>query len=195
MGFLALIDDHILKIFTDLSHGFQKLTGRTNYFLAKIALVITLVWVVVRIGNFFVPVLVIKTDFVELVALGVLSLFLLLLFVECDRAEAHALRAAKSKYFFGPFLHEKWFRVFFMVVLTLIFILFPSVVLHGIFHPKVAWYFEIIDLVGILAYTAFLYLINVDPLPPTKSKAKAKRSWREVIAACVGWPTPKGAQT
>src|SRR3989344_4942120 len=168
--FLVMIDDLYLKFFTVFSHWFQRLTGRTNFFLAKIAAAVVLAQVAVSIGNYFSPVLSVKTDLFGLVMSGIATLILLMYFVGCDEAEARAFRGNNSKYLISPLVHERWFRL-----LSLIFVLFtspfiPHFIFKALTQNSKTWYFEMIDLLGAPAFTAFLYLVNVDPMLPQKSK-------------------------
>ncbi|MDP3697218.1 MAG: hypothetical protein Q8R55_04290 [Candidatus Taylorbacteria bacterium] len=56
MNFLQRIDALILSLFTKVSHKFQILTGRTNYFLAHCCLTLVALSVSVTILGFFFPI-------------------------------------------------------------------------------------------------------------------------------------------
>ena len=66
MNFLERIDALILSFFTKISHKFQRLTGKTNFFLANIFLTLLAMFVAENVINFWFPILKTKTNIVYL---------------------------------------------------------------------------------------------------------------------------------
>ncbi|TSC74567.1 MAG: hypothetical protein G01um101444_253 [Parcubacteria group bacterium Gr01-1014_44] len=80
MNVLEWIDAKILSFFTKISHKFQRLTGRTNFFLANICLTVLAMQVVLRIVNYWFPVITQETTGFDL-----LFSFLLACFISSDK--------------------------------------------------------------------------------------------------------------
>jgi hypothetical protein len=175
--FLEPTDSLILKLFTNISHKFQRLTGKTNFFLAKIATVIVGSAIFMDLINYWLHVFEPPPSLISVIINGGMLVWMFLLMSVCDIAEQNALSSERTKTDFGSLTREPWFRLLLAFNVFMIMIMLPR------FYPvltKTQFIAMLIRSLGYIAMVSFCYLINVDPLPPSKSKIK---EWIESFAA------------
>ena len=169
------LDTAILARFTKFSHWFQRLTGRTNFFLARICLMVLALSVLVGIVNFWFPVLTHKTSS--------LSLFFNILWTVLISVDNKKIGEADDRAGVDDTPAKMIFFIRCPGFARVLFILFVFVGLAGTYgvliDPKykaVVRVFEILHNSFGAAIVCYYYLIDVTPLPPGKSKV---RQWIE----------------
>ena len=170
------LDKKILALVTRICHKFQRITGRTNFFLAKLALFLVWMSIAVSTANFWLPLLHRKTDLFSLFLYVMISIGLLVDLKNCDKAEGQALEESKAKVNFDS-LSSSWLWRVLWLVIALWDIAFNLPTSIG--DSKGFLVFKCIYFLFCPGFTAFYYLINVEPLPPAKSKV---REWIEAFA-------------
>ncbi len=170
------IDAKILALVTRLSHAFQRLTGRTNFFLAKIALFAIWTSITVQIANYWLPLLNIKTDLIFVLILAFIAYTLFRDLARCDTAEEQVLEENKTKINFF-YTSGSWvWRIFWIAFTCFDLIVWMP---NAIREPKGFLIFKVIYFLYTPGFAAFYYLIEVNPLPPAKSTI---RVWVESFA-------------
>lgn len=176
MNFLEKLDNKILSFFTKISHKFQLLTGRTNFFLANICLTALALNAVLKIINYLFPILIMRTS-----GLDLLVMFLFVYLISNDKQKlkkadetAFDSNGAHSKTRFDLNSNCAW-RLIFLVtaILTLPVMCLIAV---GVEPVKTGRLFEIIGDSFAITITCYFYFTEVIPLPPGKSKV---REWLE----------------
>lgn len=161
---LEKLDNFILAGCTKFSHWFQRLTGRTNYFLAKIGLILTVASISVSVISYVLPILPIKRPLWFVFLLGLIAIFEIGRMTKLDKAEKNAMSSAEqTKPFFnntGKVDRMIWFFLsgWSIIVTSTVTPISVFVIIDSCFFP-----------VGLLI---FHYFIEVNPLPPCKSKIK-----------------------
>lgn len=184
MNPLKTIDNFILGGFTKFAHAFQILTGKTNFFLAKIGTTMAALEVGIHAVNYFYPTLLgEKTNGL----LFILYLWLLsILFrdtLNLDKAEKNA-STSSEKVMIDRITNRgtpayRLILVFLSLDATirLVVSLLDKTTAHPIhtFTSPLFFYGLII----------FYYFTAVDPLPPAKSKV---RQWFEKLSLASAKP-------
>ncbi|MEK7560169.1 MAG: hypothetical protein AAB522_02625 [Patescibacteria group bacterium] len=183
MDILERVDGKILEFFTKISHKFQRLTGRTNFFLARLCLSGMAIGLLLSVISYWIPLLHRKTNlfwvFVEIFVVLRLTF------------DVKELEKAEEQNFFGevtqkPILrllpvHNHIFRVFVFAANIFLTGIVLLAVATGIFETATTTFFTIIDHVLTWpAATCFCYFAVVTPMPPGKSKI---REWVENFAS------------
>lgn len=182
MRFILAIDGTFLKFFNKIARAFARLTGKSNFFLAK-----TMMWVVIISAmtttiNYWLPILARKTNpFVVAVYGGAALLFLADLY-RCDQAETATMNDKQTR-IFSPVIYSPIFRftTVFLSVITAPAAILDIVSSAGIMLAK------ILDNSYMPAFTAFLYFASLDPPQMGKSKV---REWAEGFANLFRKPEP-----
>lgn len=182
---LEELDKNLLERFTKFCHWFQRMTGRTNFFLAKIVVWLLACSTIVSVVNYYYRVLVNETDLLSCV----ISIILTPLFLRdaylCDKSEGDSLSTTKAKRRYTA--DFEWLRKYLVFLIIFIVPAMISNLMESHFNPLQflkEFYFWGIFL--------FSYLANVDPLPPGKSKV---REFAEsLIARFQGNPQTVGAK-
>jgi hypothetical protein len=152
------IDEYLLARCARFSHWFQRLTGRTNFFIAKVGTMITGMSVLVSLINYWIPLSKLPTSFFHWVP----SLFLLWVMAKesknCAENEKRlysdrALRQMMPK-------NSVWIRM-----AALYF-----TILLGVFMVRYHSFFEILRYSTGIGVSVFFYFIAVTPLPPGHNK-------------------------
>lgn len=178
MNICEQVDDEILSFFTKISHKFQRLTGRTNFFLAKCCISVFGIGLLLHIANYWFHFLNHKTKWTDFIFL-ILVPFLLLDTKALDEVEEKKFSSEAAQ---KPFLYTCWhgylLRLF---ALAIAFLMLGLIILTVIdMVPIKSKLFEIIDTVsGWPAIACYNYFSIVVPLPPGKSKI---REWIENFA-------------
>lgn len=177
MNICEQIDDKILLFFTKISHKFQRLTGRTNFFLAKCCISVLAIGLLLHAANYWFPLLSHETSlfsfFFQIFVVIIISLDVNRL----DKAEKESFysEVAQKRYFvFG----EHYYKWRLLVVALALFSLFCIYLIAiGILPAKTSKFFEIIcEFAFWPMLTCYDYLTIIMPLPPGKSKI---REWIE----------------
>lgn len=162
------LDEKILSFFTKVSHRFQILTGRTNYFLAKICMFVAGAGATLQILNYFHQILAHRTPlFLVVVYVGVIG-YAVYRTLECDTFENDVLN--RERISVDIFSAEVALRVFF----AFFTILSVPVVINEIFSARgiLQTLLEIVDAFYVPSVFAYWYLMSVTPLPPAQGKIK-----------------------
>lgn len=174
MRIILAIDGALLKFFGKIARAFARLTGRSNFFLAKCMMIIVVVGFIIATLNYWFPILGRKTNPITagVMAFGVFTSFSYY-FPLCDRAEETTSYGVKM---FNPLLYSPFFRIA---------IVFGGVIDISIYVSSVIFANEfllakLIDGVMGPAYAAFLYFVALDPPRVDKSKI---REWAEGFAS------------
>ena len=186
MFVLHWIDGKILAACTKFSHWFQRLTGRTNFFLAKIGVFVTAFSTLVETINYFTNFLWFKTTLGFLLILLLLNLFLISDAIRCDEAENKSLTSEERTDFFRGRADR------FNRILWLLFSLYYWTIwfpMNIVAHPK---HVDVLH-IGMNAaanvfspgLAIFYYFICVVPLPPGKSRVK---EWLEKFRLAFNKP-------
>lgn len=178
---LTWIDDYLLSFFTKLSHKFQKLTGKTNYFLARICLIGILVSTVISCLNYWFPLLA-EDAYQNIPMAPVIMTPILLITVanqmyKCDEEDKNLLLRSDIKT--RPFSEVSTFgsRMFFGILAIFDLLGFYKILFldeSGVLIFKLMHNFFTV-------YVFFyLYFVIINPLPPGKSKVQ---EWVESFSA------------
>lgn len=177
MILVIVVDNFVLSFFTKISHKFYKLTGRTNFFLAKLAMCLAVASIMIPIIGFWFPLLSSKLSVIAVIIFVFVSLILLRDMYNCDRAEANIFSSSRTK-FFGSFSYSPNWRI-----LWLIFAIFDVIKIFIIFFissNQGIFLFKILNEMFGIDIMLFNYFISVDPPTPGKSKI---REWAESFSA------------
>lgn len=172
MDFLQRIDAKILSFFTKISHKFQIMTGRTNFFLSNIFLTLFALNVTENIINYWFNILTRKTNIVSLL----FSLFFVVL-ISRDKIN---LKKADDTLFDSDGLSAKpRFSLSSNHIVRLIMLAFACLsiisiylIVIGVPPAKISRVFEIFHEMFPMILVCYYYFIEVTPLPPGKSKIK-----------------------
>lgn len=93
------LDDALLLFFTKISHRFQRLTGRTNFFLAKLCLYACIIGLLINIASYWVPLIVFKINLLEFIIAVLFVIFLIFQIDFCDKSEETVFSGKKVKIF------------------------------------------------------------------------------------------------
>lgn len=179
---LDRVDGAILKIFTKISHRFQRLTGKTNFFLAKCCMMINAIIILMYILNYWFPLLSFKTPMFSTLVNVVVTALMFLIMSDCDTANNAALCEKKAKVNFGLFDYLVT-RLFLFINLFTV----PWEIQHALSVPQGIIVCNILAATSAIWWYMFAYFIAVHPLPPAKSKI---REWIESFAAGFAKPIP-----
>lgn len=176
MRLVITVDTILLSFFTKISHKFYWLTGKTNFFLAKIAICILVASSMTVVFNYWFPLMLgYSVPLPFIIFYTIISISLLKKMNLCDKAENFIFNNDRVKVF-HPMDYSLPTRFLWIcgtiLVIFLLFVITTSS--DGYFIFKALAY----------AYTpttmAFYYFIAVDPPAPGKSKI---REWAESFSA------------
>lgn len=173
MNVFERIDTKILSLFTKFSHKIQIITGKTNFFLARLVIIIMGISVVFFVLNIFTPLSSTRADPLLGGLAGVFWIYAVSKdWNKLEQAENDSLSEvpAKTRFFI------KGEDCFSRILWGFFSILFSRPLVNGILHPKIHWVIEIILHSFLFMITIYVYLTSVTPLPPGKSKV---RQWLE----------------
>ena len=177
---MKTLDAWILALCTKFAHAFQRLTGESNYFLAKIGLMISSLHMVIEIINFFYPVLLAeKTSLSGF--LFELVLLVSVFSVAYDLDNTDESQQLSSERVIDPSLPSIFDKYGWAVRLFFAFFFVFDVV--NVFFQVKHSHWGILEIVHFVAFsfgiTAFQYFVVVEPLRPGKSKIK---QWIEKLS-------------
>lgn len=166
MNIVETLDSVILKFFTKISHRIQIVTGKTNFFLAKIALCVMIIDLMIVILNYWLSLLEKQTDLVVFVFETFALLMYILITMICDQAEQSAQLDNPTKFPFEPT------PILRLIILFSACILIIPMDIKNVTTLQGAFIFKFYRLLADIAFVAYIYLISVHPLPPGKSKIR-----------------------
>lgn len=178
MKVFVRIDEVILSFFTKISHWWQRLTGLTNYWLAKCALMVVSISLLVRILNYWHPLLSHKTELGLLAIAGFLIIGCCICIMIIDEADTQAQNSDTQAMPVNVTMRGETFWRIWFVFLTLTAIAQLPV---DLLKTK-SIILELVNGCLCPSMACFLYFAAVNPLPPAKSKV---REWIESFR-----PTP-----
>ena len=98
MDLIVRLDKIILSFFTKLAHSFQRLTGRTNYFLAKVFLFVLMTCVVIDVANYWFLFLgKYRTSILSLIFSSLLVWYFMDTIYNCDKADEGLFSESNSR--------------------------------------------------------------------------------------------------
>lgn len=174
MEIVEKLDSAVLTFFTNISHRIQVVTGKTNFFLVKAALYIISIDIMISTLNYWFPLLERPTHPFMIIINFLCFCGFIFLMTECDKAEQSAQSDNPTKFIieFPPVVRL-------VILFSLGSLTIPSDIVT-LMTPNGIFAFKFCRLLGTIAYIAFVYLVNVHPLPPGKSKIQ---EWMESFAA------------
>ena len=171
---LEKIDSAILAVCAKFSHRLQRMTGLTNYFVAKIGVACSAFNIIVATMNHFYQLLSYTTSAAILWIFGIVLCTLVRDSFNCSKAEEQLWsgRNAKPARLLQYISRGKFWRLLWISL----FILDVDRLWHTLPRARY-WLPEIVAQTFFsLGFALFYYFIAVDPLPPGKSKV---REWLE----------------
>lgn len=172
MNIVEKMDGVILKFFTFISHKFQRLTGRTNFFLAKFGVALTFMCVLIHIFNYYKQVLSVKSSLfgviVDFVFVFYLTKALVALEEEDRRCQQSGEVKTKDRFLLALFFTSSLGRLLWSTLGILDLLRFY----YTEFGPQVVLSMEIVNNLYCISIAVTSYFIAVEPLPPGKSKVR-----------------------
>lgn len=169
---LEKMDNKILSYIEKFCHKFQKLTGRTNFFIAKIVAYFMLASLLCNNINFYTKILVDDTPIFAFITNGILSLLIFFDLYQYDLAERDKFRQVKQYRIFimgsDGTLGNRFMLLIRILYFVFAIIAFPRLIKNlSISNYK---FFEIISYLYEIEFILLSYLISITPLPPSKSQ-------------------------
>lgn len=162
------IDAFVIRWFTRVAHAVQRRTGITNFWLARIALMVNCAAVAVMFISFFIPVLPRRANVVEVLMLVYVAIGNTRLLRKLERMDERARKdtSARSVIDLGSWGTMSW-RLFWLFVSALDVGAILAVVIVAIKGQHAnTWPFELVRNMWSPALFVVSYLIAVTPLPP-----------------------------
>lgn len=175
--YLEILDERILALFTKFSHWFQRLTGRTNYFLAKVFLFVAVYCQLLVILNYWFRILTAPSNLVDIVLGSLLICTAAENAITADKAESHLFSEHETKPYIGVFV-DKYVRIF-AIAITIFGLATGAFLWSEVVQKRSLLLDTIVGLWWVYCLSA-IYFASVDPLPPGKSKV---RRWLEELQA------------
>ncbi len=179
------IDSVILGFFTKISHWFQQVTGRTNFFLAYLFLTLWVMESLLRLLNYWFPLLSKTTDMLEVV----FSAFFILTSAPISTRLNHADRSFSDVKPTFQLLYQRPIYRLMRVISAVACVIGMGLELFIVDVPvkKGVWFFDFYEKFSMFYITCYLYFVSVDPLPPGTSKIK---QWLTAIRFAFSRPVP-----
>ena len=176
MESIKRVDGFFLSFFTKISHKFYRLTGYSNFFLAKLAVCVMVASVMVVIFNYWFPgILHYQSSPIQVVLCSLISMFCLFDMIKCDKAEKSAFNDERVR-MFSPLYYSPVNRLLWIFLASLMILAVPFIIANN----KGYLVFKALDLAFAPAFATFKYFISVDP--PSSGKSKI-REWCESFSA------------
>lgn len=175
MRFIKAVDEFVFKHITKFSHWFQRLTGKTCYFLAKIMFLLIISDFIIVACNYWIKILYVETIFLQVVIAPLLIWILTDYVYMMDKSDRHLHKGNRTK-LVTAFTILPAFRIIVLILSSLVFISLPG----AYFAEKGFWLFNINHELVLIYIALGAYFASVDPLPPGVSKI---REWIESFNA------------
>lgn len=182
MLLILAVDNALLSFFTKLARSFARLTGRSNFFLAKYMICIMIASAMVETMNYWIPLLGRKITPLEVAFRGLFALLCLIDLNQCDKAEGAAFQERRVRVF-SPILYMPCFRIY----ITLSSFLTIPIAVHYFTSAEGMFLAKIISRSWGFAFVAYVYLITIDP--PSVGKSKIQE-WAEGFTNFFRKPVP-----
>ena len=183
---LSRLDEFTLSKLTKFAHWFQRMTGRTNYFLAKMGVLIILASITLTIVSYVAPT-VPQEDRPSLIIVflfGIFGIGEVCRMTELDKAERDFLNSTSSNPAKWSFPKEPTHRVFWIFACGI-------TVLMSITYPRPTTIWTLGRDLFPFGVVLFRYFVDVNPLPPGKSKVK---EFFEAVAAYLSPAKTAGSE-
>jgi hypothetical protein len=175
---LARLDAGVMLWCTQFAHWFQRLTGRTSFFIAKLGLGFCMWSLLADIVNYWLPILTHESSVMSVALQSMVMLSLLMQSVQCNKAE--------ESLYGGKVILPAWVMsqrsrngiVWRLFVFILTIVAFLMLLWEAYAHGSARFWMELIHTGFAPGMAIFAYFINVDPLPPGTSKV---REWVESL--------------
>ena len=172
--FLHKIDEKILGICTKVSHWVQEWTGKSNYTIARIGVLMTTFETMMEIFNYFHRFLLVETSLLGVLGLSLLNITFFIWASDLDEAEKR-FQSSEEKVLPRLALESRLgirMCVLFVAILFSPMSIYAFKVTHNVLELFVTWY----------AYglVICLYFVAVEPLKPRKGKV---REWIERLSS------------
>lgn len=175
MRLILTVDSALLSFFNKIVRAFARLTGRSNFFLAKIMMCISTSGAMIATANYWFPLLPIRSSLLFMIIMALVALLAINNMVECDKAEDITLQDEQTKPM-PPIYYTPRIRMIY-VILSIPWLFF--VIPYCFNHEKGFWWAKMIFACYTLALTAYYYFIVLDPPQVGTSKI---REWAEGFA-------------
>ena len=176
MGVIIRVDEWILGKLTQFCHWWQKQTGLTNFFFCKLGVFVSLLEIVVRVGNYFWPFLGHPTYLFSLFVVTFLGFKLSQYLPMLDKLINHEF--SQNAPTMSP-LRIPVFSFFRILYMPSCFSLGLYLFIKQIQVSTKWWPLEAIFYLGLnLGIWIILFFMAIIPLPPSKSKL---REWVEKL--------------
>jgi len=164
------IDSILLAACTRFSHSLQRTTGLTNYFVAKIGVILVSVSMIVNATNYLSQFLYIKTSILTVCFDGGMLLLMVGRSLDIARAEDQLWSGRRTK----PAELMKYIGLW---PCRLLWIMFLSMDVWWFWFRFPLFRYQLLEFADGTFFTLgsaiFYYFIAVDPLPPGRSKIRA----------------------
>ncbi len=175
MSLVYRLDARLLAMFTRIAHRFQVLFGRTNFFLAKLCLVVAAIGILEMVLNYWWPLLPMHPRSWEVPFYGAAFLIIVRDVHACEREDERRMlsRTRVRPFFYNDVLGnfsldtQKVWRA----VLALVGFGKMPISLWVMSYEPHPWLWLGFSLT-VPAMAAALYFIAVEPLPPGESKVR-----------------------
>ncbi len=182
MSLILAIDNALLSFFTKLARSFARLTGKSNFFLAKTMVCVLTAGFMIGTASYWLPLLDFRLP-LSIVMIMALNAFICIYDLhQCDKAEDMMLNEKRTRVF-NPLYYSPSLRVFVAVTTFLyIFIALPSLV-----SSKGFLFAKIVLVFFPPSYAAFIYFAVINP--PSIGKSRI-REWAEGFSNLFCKPIP-----
>ncbi len=173
MGYIKKIDDFILGLFTKFSHWFQRLTGKTNFWLAYICLSLWVGDLFVMAFNYWIPLLHRPSQISDIFVSLVVSLISIRWVKLLDDAERQTMRGNDTLPKVSLIFNDRFMEIVRVAFVLMTAAYLPQDIYKFTHRTRGVTFFIFYDrfLLGWF-YVAFLYFAVVRPMPPGKSRVK-----------------------
>lgn len=183
MQLVLTIDGVLLSFFNKIARVFARLTGRSNFFLAKISVCILTSGAMIATANYWFPLLHLRSSPLYMVTMALVALLAINDMVKCDEAESITLRNEQTKPM-PPIYYTPTIRMIY-IILSVPWLLFVT---PAMFQSREGfWWAKTIFACYTLALAAHYYFAALDP--PSVGKSKI-REWAEGFTNLSRKPVP-----
>ncbi len=176
MNFIQVVDTFVLKHITKFSHWFQRLTGKTCYFLAKVMFSMVVADAVINACNYWIRVIYHESSISDIIIAPILVFIWGNFIYNMDESDRHLFAGERTKVWNNFVNFPSALKVFFFVIGLCSLLTLPRL----FFMKDGFWFFNINHNLIIVYISLGIYFASVDPLPPGISKV---REWIESFNA------------
>lgn len=168
------LDNKILSVFTKICHKIQSITGKNNYYFAKIIAYLCATCTLIEATNYYYPILIKQTDFIVCLINILITFVLLRDAYICDKLESEKISRVKQYHIFFAKIDHGYIRLFLVLFYLLVGIIEIIEIITFINYNKSDYniFLEIIYITYPFLFSILVYLLSVDPMPPNAGKIK-----------------------